>query len=556
MSAHARHLLLRLSLSVMLLGAATLRGQQPAARPQPARPVAAVTYRIAGKVVDAHAGTPLGRCSVQIADVKDRGESRTVTSADDGSFAFGGLPQGKYSLTAERRGYMAQSFEEHDQYSTAIAVGPGLDSENLVFKLTAEAVITGAITDEAGEPVRGAQVRLFQDEDTDGTRATRLRHNTMTDDRGVYEFSGLNPGAYFLVVTAHPWYAQRLRLAQQAENNQGETSTSEPQPLDVAYPTVFYPGVTDQESATPIPVKGGDRLEANLTVAAEPAIRIRIAMPKDSFGNGGVSVQLSHSIFGQAEPLPMEMTGVNGAMEITGILPGHYDVTMTHFAPGVGEGSSRHFETDLTAGSTEIPEESGGGEITVTGKVVSLSGKLPPGAGISLRASGAHRPQYTQIRDNGEFSLEVAPGTYEVVGNISGLHFISFKASGAALAGRMLTVKAGDAPKLEIEVGTGHGEIEGTVLRNGKPASAVMILLAPEDPKNNAVLFRRDQSDSDGTFDLPNIFPGRYRLLAIEDGWKLEWANPSVLQVFLPKSVPVEIKSGDHLKQTVEVQTR
>jgi hypothetical protein len=529
--------------------------QQAAVRPQLPRPVAAATYRIAGKVVDAHTGTPLGRCSVQIADVKDRGESRTVTSADDGSFAFGGLSLGKYSLTAERRGYMAQSYEEHDQFSTAIAVGPGLDSENLVFKLTAEAVITGTITDEAGEPVRGAQVRLFQDQDTDGTRATRLRHNVMTDDRGVYEFSGLHPGAYFLVVTAHPWYAQRLRMAQ-AGNDQGDSATPEAQPLDVAYPTVFYPGVPDQESAVPIPIKGGDRLEANLTIAAEPAIRVRIDLPKDSVGNGGVSVQLSRSIFGQTEPLPMEMTGVNGAMVITGVLPGHYDVTMTHFAPGVGEGSSRHFETDLTAGSTEIAEETGVGEVTVTGKVVSAAGKLPPSAGISLRATGNRRTHYAQIKEDGGFSLEVAPGTYEVVGNINGLHFISLKAAGASLAGRMLTVKPGDAPKLEIEVGTGHGEIEGTALRNGKPASAVMVLLAPEDPKNNPVLFRRDQSDSDGTFDLPNIFPGRYRLLAIEDGWQLEWANPSVLQVFPPKSVPIEIKAGDHLNQTVEVQTR
>jgi hypothetical protein len=82
-----------------------------------------------------------------------------------------------------------------------------------------------------------------------------------------------------------------------------------------------------------------------------------------------------------------------------------------------------------------------------------------------------------------------------------------------------------------------------------------MVLLAPEDPKNNEILFRRDQSDSDGTFTIPNIVPGRYRLLAIERGWELEWANPAVLQAFLTKSIPVEVKSGDHLNQQVEVQT-
>jgi hypothetical protein len=144
-----------------------------------------------------------------------------------------------------------------------------------------------------------------------------------------------------------------------------------------------------------------------------------------------------------------------------------------------------------------------------------------------------------------------------VVGGISGMYIANVKAQGAsALAGRMLTVKSGDSPKLEIVAGAGHGEIDGTALRAGKPVSGVMVLLAPEDPKNNEILFRRDQSDSDGTFTVQNIVPGRYRLLAIEKGWELEWANPAVLQAFLAKSVPVEVKPGDHLVQSVEAQTR
>jgi hypothetical protein len=36
---------------------------------------------------------------------------------------------------------------------------------------------------------------------------------------------------------------------------------------------------------------------------------------------------------------------------------------------------------------------------------------------------------------------------------------------------------------------------------------------------------RVDQSDSDGTFTLPRTRPGKYVLMAIEDGWDLEWAD-------------------------------
>ncbi len=503
----------------------TTAAQQPNS-PSPApRPRPAATYRISGKVVDAHSGAALSRASVRIADVKERSESQTLTADDEGNFAFDSLPQGKYSLTAERHGYLEQSYEEHDQYSTAIAVGPGLTSEGLIFKLSAEGIISGTITDESGEPIRSAQVRLFQDEDTNGIRATRQRETVNTDDRGMYELSNLHPGAYFLVVTAHPWYSQRLHQFDSPNGNQNQNSTPS-QNLDVAYPTTYYPGTTDQDAATPIPIKGGDRLEADISLTAQPAMRLRLNSPQGEPGRG-VTVTLNQTIFGQVEGQPARVVfNSDGPIEVEGVLPGHYDVTVSHFVPGQGEGATKHFSADVTSGMTELTEDTGLDAIPVTGKVITMDGKLPPMSGISLRAANSRRPQYAPINEAGEFTIEVAPGTYEVVGNINGMHFISLKAAGAQLAGRMLTVKAGDVPKLDIVAGTGHGEVEGTAMLAGKPVGGVMVLLAPEDPKNNQILFRRDQSDSDGTFDLGNIFPGRYRLLAIQDGWELEWASP------------------------------
>ena len=544
-----------LTLAAALCIGTRVSAQRAVSPPHPTRPAQPATYRISGKVVDAHSGAALGRASVQIADVKERSESRTMTAGDDGEFSFDGVSPGKYSLTAERHGYIEQSYEEHDQYSTAIAVGPGLNSEDLVFKLNAEGIISGTATDEAGEPIRGAQVRLFQDEDTNGVRTTRQRETVTTDDRGVYEISSLRPGAYFLVVTGHPWYAQRLRQMQTPGQTQDQDNTQS-QNLDVAYPTTFYPGVTDQDAATPIPIKGGDRLQADITLAAQPAMRLRLNTPPGDPGRG-VTVTLNQTIFGQVEAQPARVVfNSDGPVEVEGILPGHYDVTVSHFVPGQGEGATKRFSADVTSGMTELSEDTGLDAIPVTGKVASMAGKLPGTAGISLRTPNSRRQQYAPLNDAGEFTVEVSPGTYEVLGNINGMHIVSLKATGGQLAGRMLTVKPGDSPKLEIVAGSGHGEVEGTAMLAGKPASGVMVLLAPEDPKNNEILFRRDQSDSDGTFDLANVFPGRYRLLAIEDGWELEWANPAVLQAFLAKSVPLEVKSGDHLKQTVEIQTR
>jgi hypothetical protein len=551
--------------AALCFAAALVAGAASAQPPPPVASTAAPTrpsphaYRIDGKVVDARSGAPLPRCAMQIADVKERGDTRTIAAGDDGSFSFDGLAPGKYSLTAQRRGYLAQAYEQHGEYSTAIAVGPGRDSEGIVFRLPAEGIISGTVLDEAGEPVRGAQVRLFQDENAQGIRATQQRETVTTDDRGVYELRGLRPGAYFLVVTAHPWYAERLRSQLPADDapDQGSSARSQSAALDVAYPATFYPGVTDQDAAAPIPVKPGDRLQADITLAAQPAMRLRLNVPP---GDGGrlVSVMLSQTIFGQVEQQATRVAFTpDGVAEVDGILPGHYEATIIQSSTGQGRSQTTRFETDVASGATEISAESAAGEVAVAGKVVPAAGKLPGFAGISLRlAGGGRQQQYGALDEAGNFTLDVAPGTYEVLGNINGMHIVSMKASGAALAGRMLTVKSGDTPKLEILVGTGHGEIEGVAMRGGKPASGVMVLLAPEDAKNNQILFRRDQSDSDGTFDLANIFPGRYRLLAIQEGWELEWANPAVLEAFLAKSVPVEVKAGDHLNQTVEAQGR
>jgi hypothetical protein len=543
---------LGVSLGIWLLSAAAAYAQPPSASIHNN----AATYRISGKVVDAHSGAALARCSVQIADVKFRSQSQTTLTASDGSFAFNGLPLGKYSLTAQRRGYLEQSYEEHEQFSTAIAVGPGLVSEGLLFKIVPEGVIAGTITDEAGEPIRGAQVRLFEDQDANGVRTTQMHHSVVTDDRGVYEFSELRPGAYYVVATARPWYSQRLQRFNSEEGAQNQA-------LDLAYPTTFYPGVTDQDSAAPIPVKGGERIQADLTMAAQPALRLHLAASpgpsgQDDARNQGVSLSLSQSIFGQTEVLPTQVTmRPDGSSDIEGVLPGHYEVTMNRFGPGERGANAKHFEADVSGGTTELSEDQGAAEITVTGKVLSLTGKLPPRAGVLLRVARGRSQEYAALNEAGEFTAHLQPGTWEVVGNIEDMYIAGIKAQGATIAGRMLTVKPDDAPKLEIVAARGHAEIEGTALRGDKPASAVMVLLAPEDPKNNEILFRRDQSDSDGTFDLPNVVPGKYRLLAIERGWDLEWANPAVLQAFLAKSVPIEVKSGDHPKDAVvQVQER
>jgi hypothetical protein len=175
---------------------------------------------------------------------------------------------------------------------------------------------------------------------------------------------------------------------------------------------------------------------------------------------------------------------------------------------------------------------------------------------MALVVRHTRRAYFAPVNDAGEFTVSVPADTYEVLGQVNH-HYVAFiSATGASLVGRVLTVKPGATPRLEISIGSSYAQIDGTVTHDGHPSSAAMVLLVPDHPAENHILFRRDQSDSDGTFTLSGILPGRYRLIAIERGWELEWANPRVLAPFLLKSRPMEVRGNDHLQGTVELQTR
>jgi protocatechuate 3,4-dioxygenase beta subunit len=526
-------------------GGAQQTAQAPSMAPQASAQQGVGTYRISGRVVDAQGGTPLARCVMEVVDVKHGFGVRTVLTGEDGRFLFEGVSPSKYRLSASKHGFVTESYEQHDNFSTAIAVGPGLVSEDLVFRLTPGAILSGTVTDESGEPVRQAQIKLFRDQDADGIRSTRQQAITNTDDRGAFEIANIGPGAYFLSASAQPWYARQV---------QGMTgSTPDDAALDVAYPTLFYPDVTDADAATPIPIKGGERLQTDFIFHAEHAMHLRIPMTEAELKRGyGISV--SRSVFGEPENLPVNMSSEGSGAMVDGLLPGHYDVSVTK--NDGGRQSETHFSADVTGDSAQVSDEENKTNVTVAGRVISSEGKLPPGSGMALVAGHSRNGSFAQVNDAGEFTFSVPPGSYEVLGQINHHYLATVSATGASLVGRVLTVKAGATPHLQVLLGSSYGQIDGTVMHDGHPASAAMVFLVPDHPGENTVLFRRDQSDSDGTFTLAGILPGHYRVIAIERGWELEWAKPSVLAPFLVKSRLVDVRGNDHLQGTIELQTR
>ena len=207
----------------------------------------AAQFRISGTVVSA-AGERLSATRARIALTTNLSVTHEYLTGEDGKFQFENLPPAKYALTASRRGFREQAFDQHGYLSTAIAVGPNLVSENLVFRLNPDSEIFGKVTED-GDPVSNGQAVLFQHGAEEDLQRTHFVESTMIDDQGHYHFGHLLPGTYLVAVNANPWYAQHQFTPVPLKNDGADAFTfrvggspaADPK-LDVVYPTTFYQG--------------------------------------------------------------------------------------------------------------------------------------------------------------------------------------------------------------------------------------------------------------------------------------------------------------------------
>lgn len=524
-------------------------------------------YRIAGTVVSKVDGRPLARARITVRDAKDPQKFEFIITTENGKFEFNGVPAGKYSLTGAKRGFISASYDQHDQYSTAIVTGAGLDTENLLLRLAPDAVIAGKVLDESNEPVRQAMVTLYFEDHSSGVDQIRQFRSAPTDDLGEYEFTPLRPGTYFLSASGKPWYA--IHPHSQPIHSESENSDSSQPPeappavdrsLDVAYPVTYYPDVAESDDAMPIPIRGGERLELDIHLNPVPSLRLIFRVPD----NGTHSVyfpQIQQSSFEGYTNFRGNMTnlGSQGVVEVTGIPAGRYNFSVER-----PEGKVQMNGVAIAKDGEEIDISKGEASSRVKFSVrIAGETKLPEQLSVGLRSGGRVVAVGQAVDSNRDAEVqEVAPGKYEVLVWGPGKRYsvAGMSVDGAQASGHALSIAAGSSPSVSLMVVTGNGEIQGTAMHAGKGFAGAMVVLVPKNLEADRELFRRDQSDLDGTFLLRNVIPGSYTLLAIENGWDLDWSQPGVIASYLKRGRKVEIgnqASGrTNVAETIEVQSK
>jgi len=548
--------------SSLLFALLFLLGSFPQQAPAPAPDApASRNFQIAGIVVDAFSGQPLSHVEVSIQSQTRANTGQTVTTGDDGRFLFDNVAPGQYPLAASRRGYVQQAYKQHEFFSTAIIVGPGLDTSHLRFPLPPDASISGKILDELNDPVRNAQVFLFQQGLQLGRHTMWQQSNASTDDQGHYRFGHLLPGTYFVAVSAQPWYAQRVthQLLTRTDNSgtvEQEMTSGEPE-LDVVYPVTFFSNASDVSGAAPITLHSGDAEIADLTLHPAPGLHVIINYVPSGKTDEPENIWPFASqelIPGVRQPLGIVQGGQRpGVLEITGLPPGHLNLGLRS-----AHGEEIHSLSMQLAADASINISDAAPPASLSGVVKLDDGSPAAHTAVEFRNPATGQQFGTEVQDTGEFSLQgqaLASGTYDVsVGGPSAEAVRSLSATGAKVSGRTIEVVAGQDVKLTVIVSKGTGRVSGFALKGGKPIDGVMVVLVPEIPDHNLELFRRDQSDSDGSFTLPNVLPGKYTVIALENGWDLDWYTPAVLQKYLPSGERVEVSPNANLDVKVNVQ--
>jgi Carboxypeptidase regulatory-like domain len=201
---------------------------------------------VAGRVVTTAEGSPVR--SARIALMSERsGDVRmyATTSDSDGQSVLKDVPPGRYRFFAIRAGFVDQQYRSQTVDGGAVlALKSGQNVSDILFRMTAAAVVTGLVTNENGEPMSLVQVvalrkateEEMEDEGFFQSRKQELRSvaSGQTDDRGQYRIFGLKPGEYYIRATDS---------FEPDRNVPADESYWVQQFLGTEYAPVYYPGV-------------------------------------------------------------------------------------------------------------------------------------------------------------------------------------------------------------------------------------------------------------------------------------------------------------------------
>lgn len=341
--------------------------------PPPAVPMIAGTGAITGIVVDVTSGRPIGGATVRLDDRRTgmRSATRQQVTTPKGRFAFVDLPPVEtYFLTVSKGGYLDGGYGRPDPRgaSAPITLTEGQWLGEVRMTLAKPGSISGAVLDERGEPVVGANVRVLPQIMLAGRPQWVAGPIAWTDDRGVYRIAGLGPGKYVVSVpsvqatlpigsTLKPATA-RAGTSMADLQAASDAGRAEKLLVDVgggqqlvvgrfavppapaadgqrrAYPITFFPGTSTPADASVIELRAGeDRVGVDLALQPVRTARISGALqgPAEAIGNQLLRLMpVGLEELGQGSEAATTVSAPDGRFSFFDVPNGSYKLELRH----------------------------------------------------------------------------------------------------------------------------------------------------------------------------------------------------------------------------------
>jgi hypothetical protein len=517
-------------------------------------------------------GEPIQRVLVQISGQRQR----SVLTGADGKFQFASVPAGTINVSLQKPGYFtAQSIRSPRMQAAWINVGP--DQPPAVLKLIPEAVISGHVMGDGGEPAEQLPVKIFGDHVENGKRTSNALREVRTDDQGEFRFAELPPGRYCIFAGPSSWPASFVPWPQTGVRGGGRRAALGRMPQAArGYPGVFYPAAAEMTSAGQIEVRAGQHVELNLNVASQFFHYIEGTVSGYASEGQGLMLQATNAA-GQEIPAGMRFDPATGRFRTLWLPAGNYRLTATMQEPN----GPRYFatqEVNLTGDMSDVrlnlasgttiavrfrvektrPDSSEGTNMTERrmGRhgMVELSGYVPGQVRLTQGQAGGGQLQVVSQLSETDSTPELAnvsPGVYGVEIYPNGMFYVESARSGSMdLLEQELTVEAGSSvPPIEITLRDDAAMLSGRIRFSGDAESATVIAIRENGPRqvHNIEVSRPAPgfAGAEGaSFNLGQLAPGRYKVLAVNRA-DFEYRDPQLVAKYADKAREISLEANE-----------
>ncbi len=505
---------------------------------------------VAGHVTNSLTGEPIKKAAVHLRPVNMRPPAQgTVqgyisTSEADGRFEFDAVPAGDYLLMGDRSGYQFRS-------GTKLTLRPGQQAADLTLKLTPQAVISGKVVDEDGDPVGNGNVQVLRQVWQHGRLAYTMAGGGGVNDLGEFRVPRLAAGKYYV-------------FAQTFTNMAMNERPGIPGKPDIRPVRTFYPDATSIDAAAAVQVAPGQDatgIDIRLRSMQTYHVRGHVAGVLSKGESQRIMLNLLPRGLGTMMPGAFTNVGSDLSFDLGGVAPGSYWLNAFTAGNRMMRGSARQ-AVDVGAADLNdvvlniVPPGSLHGAVQVEGtpaggvSAANVAGirvwLMPEEQGGPFAGSGQ-----AVVGDNGTFQIEdVMPGRYylQVSGNTGGAYLKAVRLGQQDVLGQELDFSQGVSGELEIIFRYGAAEVDGTVQlpqnQNADTESARVVLI-PDTLNPDGSGIESSSLNQNGEFSVKQLRPGHYRAYAFEKIDSNVLQNPDVVKLLSASGTDVDLNEND-----------